>query len=145
MVRDLKHPGEKIGNDQWCDLTPEAMAVIDRQPRIDARIFPADAQTVSTSFTRACILLGITTEDMPSVERLHFHDLRHDGISRLFELGWNIPHVAAVSAHRSWISLKRYTHIKQRGDKYAGWKWLPQAQAKKKPGDKTGLRAADAV
>ncbi|TIN81271.1 tyrosine-type recombinase/integrase, partial [Mesorhizobium sp.] len=53
-----------------------------------------------------------------------FHDLRHEGISRLFELGWNIPHVAAVSGHRSWTNLKRYTHIRQRADKYAGWEWL---------------------
>jgi len=50
--------------------------------------------------------------------------LRHDGVSRLFELGWNIPHVAAVSGHRSWSSLKRYTHLRQAGDKYAGWPWL---------------------
>lgn len=112
MVRDMKHPGEKIGNDQWLDLPPEAMAVVQRQPRDGDRIFPAGGDTVSTAFTRACKLLGI--------EDLHFHDLRHDGISRLFELGWSIPHVAAVSGHRSWSSLKRYTHIRQRGDKYAG-------------------------
>jgi integrase len=58
-----------------------------------------------------------------SHDRRHFHDLRHDGISRLFEMGWTIPHVASVSGHRSWQSLKRYTHIRQNGDKYAGWDW----------------------
>lgn len=52
---------------------------------------------------------------------LRFHDLRHEGISRRFEMGRNIPRVAAVSGHRSWISLKRYTHIRETGDKYAGW------------------------
>ena len=52
--------------------------------------------------------------------RLILPGLRHDGISRLFELGWSIPHVAAVSGRRSWSSLKRYTHIRQRGDKYTG-------------------------
>jgi hypothetical protein len=25
LVRDLKNPGEKIGNDIWCDLPPEAL------------------------------------------------------------------------------------------------------------------------
>ena len=120
MVRDMKHPGEKIGNDQWVDLPPEALAVIQRQPRSGARIFPASTDAVSAAFTRACKLLGI--------EDLHFHDLRHDGVSRLFELGWNIPHVAAVSGHRSWQSLKRYTHVRQRGDKYAGWEWLMAAE-----------------
>jgi integrase len=119
LVRDMKHPGEKIGNDQWLDLPPEAMAVIQRQPRTDPRIFPASTDAISASFTRACKMLGI--------DGLHFHDLRHDGISRLFEMGWSIPHVAAVSGHRSWQSLKRYTHIRQRGDKYAGWKKNPGA------------------
>lgn len=116
LVRDMKHPGEKIGNDQWVDLPPEALDVVLRQPRTGTRIFPASADTISSVFTRACKLLGIAD--------LHFHDLRHEGITRLFEMGWSIPHVAAVSGHRSWQSLKRYTHIRQRGDKYAGWKWL---------------------
>lgn len=71
---------------------------------------------------RACYLLGI--------EDLHFHDLRHEGVSRLFELGWTIPHAASVSGHRSWQSLKRYTHIRQRGDKYAGWKWVAMVGAR---------------
>jgi integrase len=77
-------------------------------------IFPYNTDAISAAFTRACKLLGI--------EDLRFHDLRHDGISRLFEMGWNIPQVAVVSGHRSWQSLKRYTHIRQRGDKYADWK-----------------------
>jgi hypothetical protein len=29
-----------------------------------------------------------------------------------------------VSGHRAWSSLKRYTHLRQTGDKYADWKWL---------------------
>lgn len=117
LVRDMKHPGEKIGNDQWVDLPPEALAVVLRQPRAEDEIFPFNGETISTNFRRACAFLGI--------EDLHFHDLRHEGVSRLFELGWTIPHVAAVSGHRSWQSLKRYTHLKQRGDKYAGWRWRP--------------------
>lgn len=116
MVRDMKHPGEKIGNDTRCDLVPEAEAVIRSMPRKGARIFPASASTISARFTRACALLGI--------DDLHFHDLRHDGISRLFEMGWTIPQGASVSGHRDWKSLKRYSHLRQTGDKYAGWKWL---------------------
>lgn len=120
MVRDMKHPGEKDGNDTWCDLVPEAERIIDLMPQDGPRIFPASADAISAAFTRACKLLGI--------EDLHFHDLRHDGISRLFEMGWNIPHVAAVSGHRSWASLKRYTHLRQAGDKYANWKWKEGSQ-----------------
>lgn len=62
--------------------------------------------------------------DLLEIDDLRFHDLRHEGISRLFEMGLNIPHVATVSGHRSWQNLKRYTHIRQSGDKYEGWKWL---------------------
>lgn len=125
MVRDMKNPGEKNGNDVWCDLVPEAIAIIEAMPRVAEQIFPYSPDAMGAAFTRACYLLGINTDEMPDEDRLHFHDLRHDGVSRLFEMGWNIPHVAAVSGHRSWTSLKRYTHLRQTGDKYAGWKWLP--------------------
>lgn len=124
MVRDMKHPGEKIGNDTWCDLVPEAEAIIQSMQRAGPRIFPASADAISAAFTRACFMLGINTKEMPKPERLHFHDLRHEGISRLFEMGWTIPRAASVSGHRSWQSLKRYSHLRQTGDKYAGWKWL---------------------
>lgn len=117
LVRDMKNPGQKIGNDVWCDLPAEAVAVIDGMPKTDARIFPYSTDATSANFTRACKLLAI--------EDLHFHDLRHEGVSRLFEMGMDIPHVATVSGHRSWSSLKRYAHIRQAGDKYKDWKWNP--------------------
>lgn len=115
MVRDMKHPGDKIGNDTWCDLTPEAARIIDGMPNSTKLLFPYSPGSISAAFTRACAVLGI--------EDLHFHDLRHDGISRLFEMDWTIPKVAKVSGHRSWQSLKRYTHLNKSGDKYANWKW----------------------
>lgn len=122
LVRDMKNPGEKIGNDVWCDLTPEAIRIIESMPRLADQIFPYTTDAISAAFTRTCKLLEI--------EDLTFHDLRHDGISRLFEIGWgSIPHVAAVSGHRSWKSLQRYTHIRQKADKYAGWKWIDAATA----------------
>ncbi|WP_026793162.1 site-specific integrase [Pleomorphomonas oryzae] len=121
LVRDMKHPGEKIGNDQWCNLVPEALEIIKAQPRTADEIFPYTTDAITAAFTRACQFLGI--------EDLHFHDLRHEGISRLFEMGWNIPQVAAVSGHRSWSSLRRYTHMRQTGDKWAGWPWLAKMTA----------------
>jgi integrase len=112
-VRDMKNPGEKIGNDVRTTLTPEALKLIELQPETNGIIWPYNAESISTSFRKAC--------DFLEIDDLHFHDLRHDGISRLFEMGWNIPQVAQVSGHKSWSSLKRYTHIRQSGDKYAGW------------------------
>lgn len=48
-----------------------------------------------------------------SIEDLHFHDLRHEAITRLFELGTlDVMEVAAISGHKSLAMLKRYTHLK---------------------------------
>lgn len=117
LVRDMKNPGEKAGNHTWCALPPEALAIAQSMPAGGERLFPYGTTAIGANFTRACQLLGI--------EDLHFHDLRHEGISRLFEMNYSIPRAAEVSGHRSWISLKRYTHLRQTGDKYAGWEWNP--------------------
>jgi integrase len=124
LVRDMKNPGEKIGNDVWCDLPAPALRFLLSMPREAAEIFPYTTDAIGANFTRACLLLGINTPDMPDEERLKFHDLRHEGASRLFEMDLTIPHVAAVTGHRSWNSLKRYTHIRATGDKYENWPWL---------------------
>ncbi|MGC2078077.1 MAG: site-specific integrase [Xanthobacteraceae bacterium] len=115
LVRDMKLPGDKRGNNVYCELPPEALAVAKSMPHVKPEIFPYSTDAISAAFTRACKILGI--------ENLRFHDLRHEGISRLFEMGRTIPQVAAVSGHRSWTSLKRYTHIRQSKDKYNNWKW----------------------
>lgn len=121
-IRDMKDPDSKEGNDVWCDLTPEAVKIMQSMAQLAPQVFPYTTDAISAAFTRACKMLMI--------EDLHFHDLRHDGISRLFEIGWrngSIPHVALVSGHRSWKSLQRYTHVRQTGDKYEGWKWMRAA------------------
>jgi integrase len=115
LVRDMKHPGDKKGNNIYCELPPEALTVINSMPRDGERIFPYSTDAISAAFTRACRILGI--------EDLRFHDLRHEAISRLFETDRTIPQVAGVSGHRSWASLKRYTHIRQSKVKYEDWKW----------------------
>lgn len=121
LVRDMKHPGDKKGNNVYCELPPEALPIVQSMTRDGERIFPYSTDAIGAAFTRACRFLGI--------EDLHFHDLRHEGISRLFEMGRTIPQAAAVSGHRSWTSLKRYTHIRQTGDKYKDWKWHTVAVA----------------
>ncbi|MBA5204782.1 tyrosine-type recombinase/integrase [Pectobacterium versatile] len=48
-----------------------------------------------------------------SIEDLHFHDLRHEAISRFFELDTlNVMEIAAISGHKSMNMLKRYTHLR---------------------------------
>ncbi|MBA1280424.1 site-specific integrase [Stutzerimonas stutzeri] len=48
-----------------------------------------------------------------NIKDLHFHDMRHEAISRLFELGTlDMMEVASISGHKSLSMLKRYTHLK---------------------------------
>lgn len=122
LVRDMKHPGQKIGNDTWCELPDEAIDIVQAMPKSAGEIFPYSTDAIGASFTRACAFLNI--------DDLHFHDLRHEGVSRLFEMGKTIPQAASVSGHRSWQSLQRYAHLRQTGDKYAGWKWLEVATSR---------------
>ncbi|SPR98429.1 Integrase family protein [Cupriavidus taiwanensis] len=43
---------------------------------------------------------------------LHFHDLRHEAVSRLVEAGLSDQEVAAISGHKSMQMLKRFTHLR---------------------------------
>ncbi len=47
-----------------------------------------------------------------NINNLHFHDLRHEAISRFFEKGLSIPEVALISGHNDVRMLFRYTHLK---------------------------------
>jgi integrase len=104
LIRDRKHPTEKIGNHQRVPLLGRCWDIVQRQPRTDERIFPYDENSMCTAFQRARNRAGANS--------LRFHDLRHEGISRLFERGMQIQQVALVSGHRSWQMLKRYTNLK---------------------------------
>ena len=111
-IRDRKDPRQKDGNDQRIPLLAvsgyDPMILIQEQRAVrgneDDRIFPHNHKSVSTLFTRACQALKI--------EDLHFHDLRHEGTSRLFEAGFEIQQVALVTGHKDWKMLRRYTHLK---------------------------------
>ncbi|MEE1543773.1 MAG: tyrosine-type recombinase/integrase [Alphaproteobacteria bacterium] len=48
------------------------------------------------------------------IRDLHFHDLRHEAISRLFEVGLNVPEVALISGHKTPAQLFRYTQMQVR-------------------------------
>ena len=43
---------------------------------------------------------------------LHFHDLRHEFVSRMVEGGLSDQQVSAISGHKSMQMLKRYTHLR---------------------------------
>ncbi len=119
LVRDMKHPRKKKGNDVWCHLPAEALRLIESMPRASDRIFPFRPESVGTAFRRH--------RDRAGIADLRFHDLRHEGITRLFEIGLTAPFVAKVSGHMTSATLDRYEHVEAHGDRYSNWKWLTPA------------------
>lgn len=47
-----------------------------------------------------------------SISGLHFHDLRHEAVSRLFEKGLNVVEVSTISGHKELRMLARYAHLR---------------------------------
>lgn len=69
------------------------------------RIFRYTSSGIKSSWRHMIRKLGLVD--------LHFHDLRHEGISRLVERGvFDLMEVAAISGHKSLSMLKRYTHLR---------------------------------
>lgn len=68
-----------------------------------AIVFPMKAGSLEQAWYRLLARVGITG--------LRFHDLRHEGVSRLFERGLNVIEVSSISGHREMRMLKRYTHL----------------------------------
>ena len=101
-LHDTKHPTKP--RTERVPVPPAALKIIETLPKIDERIFPYKPESVSAAFQRAVKRLEI--------EDLRLHDLRHEGICRLFEQGLGIQEVALISGHTSWATLKRYTHLK---------------------------------
>lgn len=154
IVRNRKDPRKKEGNNQRVPLLNltgyDAWQVVLEQrivTRGKGRVFPHHHKSAGTAFHRACKELKI--------EDLHFHDLRHEATSRLFEAGLTIEKVALVTGHKDWKMLRRYTnlrpeslHPKLANDNGTNNKLLPNslvemesAAAKSKREDKSLRRA----
>jgi integrase len=103
IVRNLKHPTDRELFRRF-KYSDEAWEIVCRHTHKEERLFPFDPKTVGASFTRACRLLEI--------DDLHFHDLRHEATSRLFEAGYSIIEVQQFTLHDSWGTLSRYTHLR---------------------------------
>lgn len=104
LVRDRKHPTHKIGNDQWVPLLNGAYERLLALPRRGERIVPHHPKSIQNLWMAAVKKAGI--------EDCTWHDLRHEGISRLFEQGYGIAEVALVSGHRDWKALRIYVQLK---------------------------------
>lgn len=104
----------KNGIPRQIPLSDKAYVILQRQvdDRVTAgeqsddsqgRVFSLTATAITHRFARLRKKAGIND--------LRLHDLRHEAISRLFELGLSQVEVAAVSGHQTLSMLQRYTHI----------------------------------
>lgn len=98
-------PRTKNGYARTVPLTNGAMEILLRQDRrIDSKlVFNVTSDALKMCWRR--IMIKTQLDD------LHFHDLRHEAISRLFEMGLSMPEVALISGHRDPRMLMRYTHL----------------------------------
>jgi len=97
----------KNGETRIIPLSPKAKQILNCMPRhISGRVFWrwSAADSFNKTWRRACTRAGI--------ENLRYHDLRHEAVSRFFEIGkFDIMEVASISGHKSLQMLKRYTHL----------------------------------
>jgi integrase len=73
-------------------------------PLYECPLFTYSLRGLSGAFLRLCRRLNI--------DNLHFHDLRHEATSRLFEKGLNPVEVATITGHKDTKMLMRYTHLR---------------------------------
>lgn len=92
----------KNGYSRTIPITQLAALTLQSLSKDDARVFPTTANSLRLAWDR--MLKGTGIED------LHFHDLRHEAISRFFEMGLTVPEVASISGHRDTRMLLRYAH-----------------------------------
>lgn len=97
-----KHPKGKVYS--RVPLLKEAMNIIERQERSRDTIFNISSNHAAKVFN--------IYRDKAGIKDLVWHDLRHEGVSRLFEMGiFQIPEVAMFSGHRDIQMLHSYTHL----------------------------------
>lgn len=100
----------KNGYSRTIPLSPAAVAIL-----TDAisRMGNDEKAKNGRLFTTTPVALRLAWDRLTKradIEDLNFHDLRHEAISRLFELGLTVPEVASISGHRDMRMLFRYAH-----------------------------------
>lgn len=98
LIRNTKN-----GSDRTIPLSKPAVAILNGLERSSCGPFPLSGNALRQCWTRVC--------ERAEIEDFRFHDLRHEAISRLFELGLTVPEVALISGHRDARMLFRYTHL----------------------------------
>lgn len=108
--RQVAHlPDTKNGTPRDVPLSAVAVKILKEhalQRRVDdVKVFRYGSAGLKSAWRTMMLSLGY--------QDLHFHDLRHEATSRLFELGTlDIMEIASITGHKSLAMLKRYTHLR---------------------------------
>ena len=93
----------KNGEDRRVPLTRRCAEVLRTVPQDHEKVFPISANCLRLAWVRA--------RNKAEITDLRFHDLRHEAVSRFFEMGMSVPEVALISGHKDVRQLFRYTHL----------------------------------
>ena len=93
----------KNGSKRHVPLTTKAVEVLTGLECTSERVFPITDYSIRHGWDRLVKRAGISN--------LRLHDLRHEAISRFFEMGLSVPEVAGISGHKDFRMLSSYTHI----------------------------------
>jgi integrase len=102
--RVVSIPMTKTGEPRTIPLTPAAVELLRSLAGTLGPVLSVSPVGLGLSWSRLCKRLG--------VEDLHWHDWRHEALSRFFELGLSLPEVALISGHKDPRMLMRYTHLR---------------------------------
>jgi integrase len=103
--RTLTIPTTKTGQPRTIPLSARALAILANQRLAKTeRPFPLTVNAFAMAWKRLL--------KQSKLVNLHFHDLRHEAVSRFFEIGLAVPEVALISGHKDYRMLARYTHLR---------------------------------
>lgn len=115
----------KTGVPRTIPLLDGAVAILEslRPTPAHGPVFPLSMEALKQAWQRA--------RDRAGLRDLHFHDLRHEAISRLCEMGLTLPEVALISGHRDPRMLFRYINLRPAdlAQKLAGRTWTVAPRA----------------
>jgi hypothetical protein len=109
-------PETKNGRPRKLPLRSDLVALLRQLPRTSERVFEFTNEALRKTWKRICEHVGLSGDN-----DLHVHDLRHEAISRVAEIGSNTPggfsllDLQAFSGHRDVRMLLRYAHLCAQG------------------------------
>ncbi|MDR1046090.1 MAG: site-specific integrase [Candidatus Adiutrix sp.] len=105
----------KNGETRTAPLSPKALEMLQALKSgpngQKERVFTQSPSAITQAMRRACKTAGLIN--------LHFHDLRHEATSRLFEnTDLDLMEIRSITGHKSLQMLARYSHLRM--DRLAG-------------------------